>query len=42
MSFVLTSLRALHRGSGPTGIAAPKEGERWTKTVAVDHDLVSR
>jgi hypothetical protein len=26
------------RGSGATGIAATNEAERWTKSVAVDHD----
>ena len=28
--------------SGRRGIAAANEGGRWTKSVAVDHDLVSR
>ena len=35
-------LQALHRGSGRKGIAATNEGGRWAKSVAVDHDLVSR
>jgi hypothetical protein len=44
MSFVLTWLPALDLdcGSGPTRIAVTSEGERWTKSVAVDHDLVYR
>jgi hypothetical protein len=29
-------------GSWPTGTAATNEGERRTKSVAVDHGLVSR
>lgn len=35
-------LQALHRDSGRKGIAATNAGERWAKTVAVDHDFVSR
>jgi hypothetical protein len=42
-SFARASLRALHldRGAGPTTIATPRR-RRWIKSIAVDHDLLSR